>query len=58
MAKDAKATADSAEQKSIETQNASTQETEVLKDQARGKAKETVSDTQGILNEKIDSIGK
>jgi hypothetical protein len=58
MAKDAKATADSAEQKAIEAQDASTQESGGLMDQAKGKAKETVNDTQGTVNEKIDSIGK
>lgn len=51
MAKDAKATTDSAEKKAIETQDASKQETGSLVDQAKETAKETV-------NEKIDSIGK
>jgi len=51
MAKDAKAKADSAEQKSIEAQDASTQEAGSMMDQAKETAKETV-------NEKIDNIGK
>ena len=51
MAKDAKATTDSAEKKAIEAQDASKQETGSLVDQAKETAKETV-------NEKIDNIGK
>ena len=58
MAKDAKATTDSAEQKDIEAQGASNQESGSLMDQAKGKAKETVNDTGGTVNEKIDNVGK
>ncbi len=58
MAKDAKATADSAEQKTIEAQGASTQGSGSLMDQVKGKAKETVNDTGGTVNEKIDNFGK
>ena len=58
MAKDAKTTEDSMTKKSIEAKDASTQESGSLLDQAKGKAKGTVNDTQGTANEKIDSIGK
>ena len=58
MAKDAKAATDSAEGKAIEAQDASTQESGGLMDQAKGKAKETVNDTGGTVNEKIDNFGK
>jgi len=51
MAKDAKATKDSAGQKSIEAQDASNQETGSLTDQAEETAKKAV-------NEKIDILGK
>lgn len=51
MAKDAKAKTDSAEQKSIEAQDASTPEVGGMIDQAKESAKETV-------NEKIDNLGK
>ena len=51
LAKDAKATTDSVEQKSIEAQDASKQETGSLTDQAKEAAKKTV-------NEKIDNLGK
>ena len=51
MAKDAKAKTDSAEQKSIEAQDASKSEAGGMMDQAKESAKETV-------NEKIDAIGK
>lgn len=51
MATDAKAKPDSAEQKSIEAKNASTQESGSMVDQAKETVKETV-------NEKIDNIGK
>ena len=57
MAKDTKAKADSTEQKAIEAQDSSTQESGSLMDQAKGKAKETVNDTQGTVNEKIDNFG-
>ena len=56
MAKDAKATADSTEQKAIEAQGSSTQESGSLMDQAKGKAKESVNDTGGTVNEKIDKF--
>ena len=51
MAKDAKAKADSAEQKTIEAQDASKQQSGSMVDQAKEAAKETV-------NEKIDNLGK
>ena len=51
MAKDAKEKADSAEQKTIEAQDASKQQPGSMVDQAKEAAKETV-------NEKIDSVGK
>ena len=55
MAKDAKATADSVEQKSIEAQNASTQESGNLIDQAKESVKESVNET---VNETVDNLGK
>ena len=51
MAKEAQATTESAEQKSIEAQNASTQEAGGMMDQMKEEAKETV-------NEQIDNLGK
>jgi hypothetical protein len=51
MAKDAKAKSDSVEQKAIEAQNASKQESGSMMDQAKETAKETV-------NKEIDKIGK
>jgi F0F1-type ATP synthase membrane subunit b/b' len=51
MAKDAKAKSDNAEQKAIEAQDASKQESGSMTDQAKETAKETV-------NEEIDNIGK
>jgi F0F1-type ATP synthase membrane subunit b/b' len=51
MAKDAKAKSDNAEQKAIEAQDASKQESGSMTDQAKETAKETV-------NEEIDKIGK
>ena len=51
MAKDAKATKDSAGQKSIEAKDASNQETGSLTDQAKDATKKTV-------NDKIDILGK
>ena len=51
MAKDAKATKDSAGQKSIEAQDASKQEAGSLTDQAKDATKKTV-------NDKIDILGK
>jgi F0F1-type ATP synthase membrane subunit b/b' len=51
MAKDAKAKADSAEQKTIEAQDASKQESTSMVDQAKEAAKKTV-------NEKIVNLGK
>ncbi len=51
MAKEAQTTTESAEQKSIEAQNASTQEAGGMMDQMKEEAKETV-------NEQIDNLGK
>jgi F0F1-type ATP synthase membrane subunit b/b' len=50
-AKDAKAKSDSAEQKAIEAQDASKQESGSMTDQAKETAKE-------VVNEEIDKIGK
>jgi F0F1-type ATP synthase membrane subunit b/b' len=55
VAKDAKATADSVEQKSIEAQDASNQEAGSIIDQTKETAKETVNET---VNETIDNLGK
>jgi len=55
MAKDAKATADSVEQKSIEAQDASNQEAGSIIDQTKETAKESVNET---VNETIDNLGK
>ena len=51
MAKEANAKTESAEQKSIEAQDASKKESRSMMDQAKESAKETV-------NEEIDAIGK
>jgi len=54
-AKDAKAKIDSEEQKAIEAQDASTQESGSMMDQAKETVKKTVNDT---VNEKVDNFGK
>lgn len=51
MAKDAKDTAESTEEKSIDAKDASTKKSESMVDQAKETAKETV-------NEQIDNLGK
>jgi len=55
MANDAKATTDSVEQKSIEAQNASTQESGDIVDQTKDAVKKSVNET---VNETIDNLGK
>jgi len=55
MAKDAKATADSVEQKSIKAQDAPKQEAGSIIDQTKETAKETVNES---VNETIDNPGK
>ena len=55
MTKDAKATADSAEQKTIEAQSASTQDSGSVIDQTKETVKETVNDK---VNQTVDNFGK
>lgn len=55
MAKDAKATADSVEQKTIEAQGASTQDSASIIDQTKKTVKKTVNDK---VNQTVDNFGK